>query len=69
MYVVMGKNRSIGSGQSDMTSRSSIKCNLAVVGKVFAVHSALAFRTLRNAGPTKHQIPKQHCKNLQKVKH
>lgn len=57
------------SGQSNMTSRSSIKWNLAEVGEVFVLHSALAFCTLGNAEPTKPQIPKQHCRKLQKIKH
>lgn len=68
-WVVMEEIKSTDSGQSDMTSRSSIECNFGEVGEVFAAHSTLAFCALGDlAGPTKPQIPKEYCKKLQKVK-
>lgn len=67
--AVVEQKRSIEGGQIDITCRSSIKCNLAKVGKGFTVCSALPFHAAGNGGPTKHQILKQHCMKLQKVKH
>lgn len=55
-YVVMEENKAIDSGQSAMTSRSFIECNLGEVGKVSAVYNALAFCTLGYTGRTKSQI-------------